>query len=217
MKKLTSILLIMLMMATVMAGCRRQTPQESTHNPESTAASTTIATQNTTQPTQTEMEITGAANTESARILAKIWDEYSTEERFSSYGGTVEHSVSDAPGDLDMANTEELTARYLIPSEYLADLEEGASLVHLMNNNIFTGAVFRVREGTQLSVVAKALRENVQRNQWICGQPDRLLIAEVDGHLLMAFGSNDAMLIFRGKLNTVYTEGSILYDETITA
>lgn len=217
MKKLTSILLVMVMVISVATGCRRQTPQESTNRTESTTEPTTAATDHTQQPTQTEPEMMGSADTGSAKILSKIWDAYGADERFSSYGGTVEHSVSDAPGDLDMANTEELTARYLVPTEYLPDLEEGASLVHLMNNNIFTGVVFRIREGAQLSTVAKALRENVQRNQWICGQPDRLLIAEVDGHLLMAFGSTDAMAIFSTRLNAVYAHSRILYDEAITA
>lgn len=159
----------------------------------------------------------GTADTTSAQILSKIWTQYDVNERFASYGGTVEHSVNDAPGDLDMSNTEEITAKYLLPVEQVAMVENGASLVHLMNSNIFTAATFAMKEGNDVKTAAKALRDNIQKTQWICGQPDWLLIAEVEGHLLMSFGAREIMDTFRQKLSAAFENASILYDETVTA
>jgi len=222
MKKITAILLALVMMLTLMAGCTGGStePTEST-NPTESTGSTEAPTQPTqsTQPTQPTTEPTpvGTANTSSAQILAKIWAEYGENERFASFGGTVEHAVNDAPGDLDMTNTEEITNKYLLPVDQLSNVESGASLVHLMNSNIFTAAAFKMKEGADVRATAKALRDNIQKTQWICGQPDQLLVAEVDDHLLMAFTAKENMDTFRQKLNTAYATASVIYNEAVTA
>lgn len=219
MKKMSSLLIIAAMAVTLLAGCRGGVPAESSDN---TGNSQTIPSA-TEQTGQSEASsdptdgIAGMANTESARILAKIWESYGENERFASYGGTVEHSVSDAPGDLDLSNTEEIVTKYMMPEDQLPYVEEAASLVHLMNSNIFTGVVFRLKADADLSAVAKALRTNVQQTRWICGQPDRLLIAQVEGQLLMVFGGTDVMNTFKGKLQAAYQNTAVLYDEAVTA
>lgn len=218
MKKLISLLMIAAMAVSLLAGCRRNVPAESTHNGETAHTEPSTAYTEQTEPSaqHTEAEPTGTADTQSARILEKIWAEYAANERFAVYGGTVENSVMDAPGDLDLTNTDEITTKYLLPEDQLANVKEAASLVHLMNNNIFTGVVFQLQNGADLRAVAKALRGNVQQNRWICGQPDRLLIAEVEGQLLMAYGSKENMNTFHSKLKTAYKDADILYDEAIT-
>lgn len=219
MKKILTLLLALTMVLTLFAGCRMG-GNETTGGTDATNPGTN--TQPSTQPTQTPTEpsqpdqLGGNASTSSAKLLSAIWETYAEEERFASYGGTVEHSVSDAPGDLDMANTEELTSKYLLPESTLANIESGASLVHLMNSNIFTAAAFDMKNGADIKTEAKALRDNLQKTQWICGQPDRLLIAEVDGHLLMAFAAKEAMETFHRNLQAAYQNASILYDEAVT-
>ncbi len=221
MKKITAILLTVVMLLSLLAGCTGgntgNTQPSTTPTQESTSP-----TQMTTQPTEatttpTEAAPVGTADTTSAQILTNIWQQYGEENRFASYGGTVEHSVADAPGDLDMNNTEEIVTKYLLPQEQLESVENGASLVHLMNSNIFTAAAFAVKEGAQVKTVAKALRDNIQKTQWLCGQPDHLLVAEADGHLVMCFAAKEAMDTFRQSLKACYPETAILYDEAVTA
>lgn len=221
MKKSTAILLTVVMLLSLMAGCTGGNTGDTQPSTAPTQESTG-PTEMTTQPTEattapTETVPVGTASTTSAQILAKIWTEYDENERFASYGGTVEHSVSDAPGDLDMTNTEEIITKYLLPADQLTNVENGASLVHLMNSNIFTAAVFKLKEGADVRTAAKALRDNIQKAQWLCGQPDHLLVAEVEGHLLMSFAAKEAMDTFRQSLKTAYTETEIIYDEAVTA
>ena len=220
MKKLLMLFLTFAMLASMLAGCRMGSqPTDATDATNATVATqpTTQPTQAPTDPTETEPQLSGSADTSSAKLLAAIWAAYGEEDRFASYGGTVENSVADAPGDLDMNNTEELTSKYLLPQSVLDQVENGASLVHLMNNNIFTAAAFGMKQDADLKAAAKALRDGLQSTQWICGQPDRLLVAQVDGHLLMAFAAKEAMDTFRQNLQTVYPSASILYDEAVTA
>ena len=217
MKKITAIFLASVMMLTLMAGCTGggTTPTEATQPTQESTAPTeepTQPTQMTTEPTQM-----GGANSTAAQILSKIWMGYGENERFAAYGGTVEHSVSDAPGDLDMTNTEEIVNKYLLPQEQLANVESGASLVHLMNSNIFTAAAFKMKDGADVRTAAKALRDNIQKTQWICGQPDHMLVAEVEGQLLMAFAAKENLDTFRQKLSTAYSGATIIYDEAVTA
>ena len=220
MKKLLMLFLTFSLLATMLTGCRMGSqPTDATDATDATVATqpTTQPTQAPTEPTQTEPQLSGSAETSAATLLAAIWSQYGEDERFASYGGTVENSVADAPGDLDMTNTEELTSKYLLPQSVLEQVENGASLVHLMNNNIFTAAAFGMKQDADMKTQAKALRDNLQKTQWICGQPDRLLIAQVDGHLLMVFAQKEAMETFQQKLQAVYPSASILYDEAVTA
>ena len=216
MKFIAYLLLVVCLLASL-TGCRRNVPQETDG---SIVPTDSVGESKPTQSTyHTEPEIPqGTAETESARILNKIWESYGEDERFAAYGGQVEMAVNDGPGDLDITATEELTTRYLIPQEQLAMVTEGASLVHLMNNNIFTAVVFRVRDSSQMKTLADAWHKAIQENRWICGQPDRLLLAQVDdNHILMSFASQDLMSSFEGKLQTAYPTTKILYKEAIVA
>lgn len=218
MKKRLMLFLTFAMLASMLTGCRMgSAPTDATDATQPATQPTTQPTQTPTNPTETEPQLSGSADTSSAKLLAAIWAAYGEEDRFASYGGTVENSVADAPGDLDMTNTEELTGKYLLPQRVLDQVENGASLVHLMNNNIFTAAAFGMKQDADLKAEAKALRDGLQSTQWICGQPDRLLVAQVDGHLLMAFAAKEAMDTFRQNLQSVYPSAAILYDEAVTA
>ena len=204
-----------LLLGAVMAGCRSNVPQETDGS---------IVPDDQTHPSTQQTELTvhtmpmGMAESSSAKALQKIWDLYPEGERFAVYGGAVEQSVADGPGDLDMSVTEEITTRYLLPEGQLGMVQEGASLVHLMNNNIFTAVVFRLTENTDTQGLAKAWRDSIQGTRWVCGQPDRMLMAQLeDSHILMAFGSQDAMSAFRGKVAEAYPTANFLYEEAIVA
>ena len=213
MKVFALFLSCVLLLGAMVAGCRSNVPQETDGHITPTDASTnpTVMTEATVPSAPV-----GTAESDSAKILQNIWEQYPENERFAVYGGAVEQSVADGPGDLDMLMTEELTTRYMLPEDQLQKVEQGASLVHLMNNNIFTAAVFRVKEDVQN--LAKSWRAGIQETRWICGQPDRLIMAQpVEGFLLMAFGSQDAMASFRSKLIAAFPAAQILYEEAIVA
>ena len=211
MKKLAILLAIALLICVVFTGCRRSQPADTTGNtiPSTTQTQPTNATQ--TKPTGMQGNATA-----SRQILEDIWAKYAENERFAVYGGTVDNSVSDGPGDLDMTNVEELTTAYLLPREQVESVEEGASMVHMMNNNIFTSAVFKLSAAADEKTLVESWRDNIQQNRWICGQPDRLLMVKVDdSHILMAFGSTDAMDTFRGKVTAIYPDAKTLYDGAV--
>ena len=214
MRKTTQIIAVILLLS-LLAGCRSNIPQDTqgsiTTNPTTEAPQTTAP----TQPASTG-EPSGQSSG-SVNVLKAVWNRFGEDEKFSTYGGSIENAVMDAPGALDLSVTDELTGAYLLPADKLSYVTEGASLVHMMNANIFTAVVVKV-EGNQLQALFEAWRDIIQSNRWICGQPDRLLMVDVDGsHLLMSFGSNDAMDLFQGKLAEAWPAAKTLYDQAIVS
>lgn len=215
MKKFALFLVVTLCLG-LLSGCRISVGQTTTASNTTVPATSTQPT--TAAPTTVAPTNPGTVGSSAAQLLGAIWDTYAQEERFAAYGGTVEQSVSDAPGDLNMTSTEELTGSYLIPEDLLGDVEAAASLVHMMNSNIFTAAVLKLKSTGQPRAFADQWRGVIRENRWICGQPDRLLMMAIDEeHLLMAFGSSDAMDTFRSKANAVYGQSRTLFDEPIVA
>lgn len=203
------VFLAAMVVAGSLVGCRANVPQDDNGQ---------INTDNTQTDTNTPTQDHTNQSADSTKILENIWAKYEEDEKFSVYGGALENSVNDAPGALDVTDEEEMTTRYLLPSEMLGKVSEGASLVHMMNNNIFTAVVVKLSNSTEMKTVYENWRDTIQRNQWICGQPDRLLMANVDGsHLLMVFASKEAMDTFKQKMAQAYPQGAILYDEAIVS
>jgi len=214
MKKTVLCILMTMVFSAVLTGCRMGGSQDTTVN---TTEAATQNTQSTEMPTSSEIQ-SGVSATTSAQILENIWASYEDSQRFAAYGGTMENPVDGAPGDLDISNTDEITTKYMIPEESLSAVTEGASLVHLMNGNIFTSGVFRLQENLDVPSIAKVIRGNIQKNQWICGSPDRLLIAQPESDfLLIAFGSEETMQTLQSKLSIVYPDSQILYSEAIVS
>jgi len=217
MKKYTILLMVALLTVTALTGCRSNVPQDTTGSiaPGTTVPPTTTTAPSTTIPSTSNQ---GGETEATAQLLQSIWDKYADEERFAAYGGAVENSVSDAPGGLDVTNAEEMTNRYLIPQEQLTAIQEAASLVHMMNSNIFTAVAVKIGDNADQKALQTAWRDAIQGNQWICGQPDCLLMADVgEGYMVMAFGSADAMELFAAKLEEVYPDAQSIYDEAIVS
>ena len=88
-------------------------------------------------------------------------------------------------------------------------------MVHMMNTNTFSGGIVKLAEGADVAAFAQAVRDALQSNQWICGFPETLVIADVDGIVLIAFGVNDAMTPFQANLTKAYADAQILFNEAI--
>jgi hypothetical protein len=89
-------------------------------------------------------------------------------------------------------------------------------MIHMMNANTFTCGVVHLTEGADAAAFAQAMRDAIQGNQWMCGFPETLVIAVVDGeYVLVTFGLNDAVLPFMNHFSEVYVDAEILFNEAI--
>lgn len=155
--------------------------------------------------------------TVAAIILGDIWAQYEPQERFSVYGGIPELPVADAPGDLKLEQSEKWANRCCYPIAHLDALEQGAALTHLLNETLFTAAVFRLSAVETVPAVLRDWRTEIQRSKWQTVTPERLLLAQVGGrYLVMALGSKAHICTFRQKLTQAYPTARVAYEEPIT-
>ncbi len=196
MKKIVSLLLAFVMVAAMFAGCTTVKPAETT-----------------TEPT-TEPAIVVPAS--ALEILENIWGLYGEEEKFFTMGGDMNNPVDNAPGNYSLEDVEMFSYQLYVPADQVANVESAASLIHGMNVNTFTCGVFHMAEGADANAFATAVRDNVQSAQWMCGFPEKLIVAVVGGeYVLMVFGLNDAVNPFETKLAAAYPDAVISYNEAI--
>lgn len=154
---------------------------------------------------------------EALEVLDKVVSVYKEDELFSMYGGDQENAVMDAPGKFDITKTEELEYNYGMPGEQLSNIEDGATMMHMMNANMFTCAAYRLKEGTDMNAFADDLESSILAKQWICGQPDTLLIIDVDGrYVITAYGEGEIMKVFKNHALSVLDKGQVISETPIT-
>ena len=154
--------------------------------------------------------------TQAVDVLRAVVDAYTDEERFAMYGGDREHAVMDAPGTFDVSQVQEMEDVLGLPSGLASDIEEAASMVHMMNGNVFTGAAYRLREGTDQDAFAQAVKTALLEKRWMCGQPDTLIIIKVDGsYVITAFGAADTIETFKSNALSALEGAEVIIEAPI--
>ncbi len=137
---------------------------------------------------------------EALEVLQTVKEAYKEDDVFSMYGGDQANAVMDAPGKFDISQTEELSSVLGLPESQFETVEDAASMVHMMNANTFTGAVYRLKDDADMEEFADAVKENILARQWMCGQPDTLAVIDVDGtYVITAFGEAGIMETFQAN------------------
>ncbi len=194
MKKILSLLLV-LVMVFAFAGCNN----------------TNAPTEPTTEPTEPEVALPESALV----ILETVWNSYEDDNKFFAIGGSFDAPVDNAPGAYNLTD-EGLTATLLVPADQVANLTEAASLMHAMNANTFTCGAYALAEGTDVAAFTSAMRDAIQGNQWMCGFPERLIIVTLgDKYVVTAYGHGDAINPFKGYLTAAYADAVIAYEEAV--
>jgi len=195
----------LLLAAVWLSGCQKPMPPV-----QPTAATLPHVTREVTEPFVQPLLVT-----RSGRILEMLWHFYDG-ERFPCCGGSGEGLVLSAPGDLDLSDTDALTKRMYLPEAALKDLEEGASLTHLFQVNLFNCGVFRLKEGVDMGRFAAAWRKNLHGRNWLDGIPEQLLLMELDHrHIFMAVGKPQRLQSMENAAKRVFAASRVLYHEGI--
>jgi len=154
------------------------------------------------------------ANTEvtvgsALEILETVWGKFGEDEKFFAMGGDYDNMVDNAPGAV--TNADYISGVLLVPAG--TEVIEAAGLVHGMNLNSFTAGAFKVSDA---AAFAETMHEAIASNQWMCGFPEKMVIATFGNEYVVAmFGLNDAINPFEEKLVAEYPEATIVYSEAI--
>lgn len=150
-------------------------------------------------------------------LLNTVWDSYDEADKFPAAGGDMseDNSVENAPGKFGIDNSENLDVMLGFPASFADKIDDAASLFHMMNSNTFTCGAFHVKDSANISEIADAVKENIMNRQWMCGFPDKFVIASVDDYIVAFFGAEDLIDTFKDKLSASYSSTNIICDEPI--
>lgn len=160
-------------------------------------------------------ESEGTQYAQALDVLNEIRQAYEEEDLFSIYGGDQENAVMDAPGKFDISKTEELGITLGLPEDLWDDIDDAASMVHMMNANTFTCGAFHVKNKDDISEITGLLKDNILQRQWICGFPDKLVVVTVDDYIVSFFGENEIVETFKTKLTAACSSAKVVIEEPI--
>lgn len=153
---------------------------------------------------------------ESLDILDTVWATYGDDEKFYAMGGDYSSFVENGPGKCNVSSVDNYAGLLVFPAESAELIDDAASLIHSMNANTFTGAVYHVADTANTEAFIEALRTNIQGNHWMCGFPEKLVISVLgDSYVVAAFGDGSTVDLFQQKLSSCYETINTVCNEPI--
>ena len=148
-------------------------------------------------------------------ILEKVWSKYSTDEKFPATGGSEKHMKEDKPGKFDVSDAEALDFELGFPKAQASEIDDAASLMHMLNQNNFSCGVYHVKGSGNAEALAGKIKENILARQWLCGIPEKLVILTVGDYIVSVFGAGELTDTFVAKLSAEYSSAKQLFDVPI--
>ena len=150
-------------------------------------------------------------------LLTTVWNSYTDDEKFPVMGGDMsdENMTADAPGKFGIDDTNALDTFLGFPASSGEQIDDAASLVHMLNANTFTCGAFHIKNQSDSAAITAAIKDNIMQRQWICGFPDKLVIVKIDSYVVSFFGTTDLVDTFKTKLTAAYPSAETICDEPI--
>lgn len=152
-------------------------------------------------------------------LLNTVWASYAEDEKFPAAGGdmlTDETTNWEGPAAFSL-DAEALNASLHFPTESVSKIDDAASLVHAMNANTFTAGVFHVANSADVDALTQEITATINSTQWMCGFPEKMLIATVGDTIVACVGNTDLIDTFNAKLAAAYPEAVVVENAAIVA
>lgn len=153
-------------------------------------------------------------------LLQNVWDKFGDDERFAVVGGdfSEENNKMDMPGVFAITDAEAIDSTLAFPAASIDKIDSAASLVHMMNANTFTCGAYHVVDYNNNETLISEIKANIDNRRWMCGFPEKLVIATVDDLYVVAFYGNEQIVTnFSTHLTEAYPQAKIVVDQAITA
>ena len=150
---------------------------------------------------------------DSLSVLTAVWEALPEDAVFAAMGGDAENAVMDAPGVHSLEAIDSLTANFAIPADLVASIDDAATVMHAMNSNTLTAIACHLVEGADTGAAVSTIQTEIEGKQWMCGCPDRYVIAEVPGnYLLLVYGVQDVASPFIDAMSAYLMGCEIVVD-----
>ena len=171
--------------------------------------------QNDKNGTTTSSDAAKGQAKSASEILEKVWSKYSADEKFPATGGSEKHMKEDKPGKFDVSDAEALDFELGFPKANASEIDDAASLMHMLNQNNFSCGVYHVKDSGNVEALAGKIKENILARQWLCGFPEKLVILTVGDYVVSVFGAKELTDTFTAKLSAEYSSTKQLFDVPI--
>ena len=214
MKRILALTLAVLMLAMCFVACGKTEPTETpdntdTETPDNTGDNTSDTTDDTTddnagENTGDNTDDTTGDNTQTTEpayksaleLLTIIYNGYNataTEETMLYVAGGNSFNFDtvsfEGPGKFVPLAGEEYSDDYSqnlgIPEADVAKLDDAASMFNMMNANMFTSYAVHFANAADVDTMVETLKTSILARHWICGSPDKLIIAKAPGNYLI--------------------------------
>ena len=106
---------------------------------------------------------------------------------------------------------EALSASFCIPTEAIDMTDDVANMMNMMMANNFSAAAYHIADKANVETVVAGIKDATLNNQWMCGMPDKLIIATVNGdYVVSAFGNGMVIDAFKPAITTVYGDAAVV-------
>lgn len=150
-------------------------------------------------------------------VLNTVWATYEEENKFPIGGGDFDNITMDVPGKFDIAQTEQLDTTLALPASQAENIEDAASLVHMMNANTFTGAAYRLKADADVTAFADEFKANLDSRQWMCGFPEKFIVVKSGNYVVTAFGNGEIVELFKTKCVNTLEGAEVVMEDVIAA
>ena len=152
----------------------------------------------------------------SLEILETVWAKYDENHIVPLAGGDYAAAVMDAPAKFDVTQTADFQAILAISADNVKYVDDAASIMHLMNVNVFTCGAFHIADAANQQAFIDGVKEDLSTNQWMCGSPEKLMIAKLGGqYVVSAFGGADNIDYFAEQLKAAYPAVEVVFEENV--
>ena len=155
------------------------------------------------------------AITDALEILTTVWGSYAEADLFPVAGGDAEHANWEGPAKFELAAAEELTANYGVNADLIAQIDDAATMMHAMMMNNFAFGVYHLTDASNMENFTNTVKEDLLAKQWMCGQPEKVMIITVGDYVVAGYGLADLCETFKTNLTAQYTTATVVCEENI--
>ena len=188
MKKILALTLALLMLTMCFVACNKDGNADDTTTPaDDTADTTTPVVEDTTPAPE-------LAYKSALEMLQIIFEKYNAAQATDDTklwvcGGNVnnfETTNPEGPAAFVALDNEDYNQNLGFPAAEAGKIVSAASMFNMMNANTFNCFTIQLTEDTDVDATINTLKDNILARQWICGSPEKLVIAKAPGNYIIA-------------------------------
>lgn len=187
MKKIIALTLALVMLTMSFVSCTGN-GDETTEAPETTVAPE--APETTAEETEAVVVLPYTNAVELLNIIFEKYNATATDEtKLYVCGGNVNNFDTcnpEGPAAFVALDNEDYNQNLGIPAAEADKIASAASMFNMMNPNTFNCFTVQLKDGVDADAFVSTLKDSILARQWICGSPEKLVIAKAPGNCIIA-------------------------------